>query len=151
MTKKKKPTLWFEEPSGGLTQKDSFGNLDETLRNQSIKIKLPAFGAKFIPIRMGETDKELVLRAELPGFSKDEIKLKVTPKSVHISAGKKKRLVERDEKSFRMASGSSSTSRLLSLPEEVKTDGVKARFENGVLEVVMKKKESKKEKNIEID
>jgi len=100
---------------------------------------------------MADTDKELILRAEIPGFSKDDIKLKVTPETFFISAEKRKQSLERDRDFFRAEKGFSSVSRIVNLPEEVKTEGVKAKFENDILEVVMQKKEIKKEKEVKVD
>ena len=41
----------------------------------------------------------------------------------------------------------------MTLPTEVKTEGVKAKFENGILEVIIQKKEVKRkeEKNIKVE
>jgi HSP20 family protein len=115
------------------------------------RIPMPEFKTRFIPVKIGEADEELVLRAELLGFSKDEIKLKVTPRAIYISAEKKKHSVEKNEKIYKVESGFTSSSRVIPLPEEVKTEGVKAKFENGVLEVIMPKKEAKKEKDVRIE
>lgn len=153
---KKRPLLWFEEPIDGFRkmQGDFFGNMHEIFKNPLLsRIPMPEFKARFIPVRIGEADDELILRAELPGFSKDEIKLKVTPESLIISAEKRKQSIERKKDFFRAERGFSSASRMITLPEKVKTQGVKARFEDGFLEVVMPKKEvrKKEEKDVEID
>jgi len=149
MTKKKHP-LWFEEPVEDMIR----GLWREPWLNRLSDIKFPekfkAF-TKFISIQLGETDDELFLRAELPGFKKDEIKLKVTPKAVYISAEKKKQAIEKDKTFFRMEKDFSSASRVMSLPEEVKTEGVKAKFDDGILEIVLKKKETTKEKEVKIE
>jgi len=112
------------------------------------KIKLPEISfaklQKTIPIAMAESDSELFVKAELPGFSKDEIKINVTPNTASISAEKKKVRVERTEKMFKQEKSYGSVSRTVSLPVEAKTDGVKAKFENGVLEIILPKKEIKK-------
>ncbi len=155
---KKRSLLWFEEPLDDFRgmQDDFFGNMQEVFRKPFLNldklIKVPDFESRFIPVRIGETDGELVLRAELPIFSKDEIKLKITPRAVFISAEKKRQSIDKDKTFFRMEKGFNSVSRVMNLPEEVKTEGVKTKFENGVLEVVMPKKEIKKkeEKNIKI-
>jgi HSP20 family protein len=99
---------------------------------------------------MAETNNELILRAELPGFSKDEVKLKVTPTTVDISAEKKKVSIEKNESFYKQEKVYGSARRVMTLPVEVKTEGVKAKFENGVLEVVMTKKEVKKKEEKEI-
>ena len=149
--KEKKNTFWFEDEG------EDFREVNDVFRNmmkykwgpwfRMPKIKIKFQGNRFIPIRVGETEEELLLRAELPGFSKDEIKLKISPKSVHIAAQKKKKSVEKNEKMFRMESSYSSASRTIPLPRDVKTDGAKARFENGVLEIILKKSEATK-KNV---
>jgi HSP20 family protein len=155
---KKRPLLWFEEPIDDFRgmQDDFFGNMQEVFRKPFLNldklIKVPDFKSRFIPIKMADTDNELILRAEMPGFSKDEIKLKVTPDTFLISAEKKRHSIDKSEKFFRMKKGFDSFSRVVKLPEEIKTQGMKAKFENGILEVVMPKKEIKKkeEKNINI-
>lgn len=112
--------------------------------------KFPEFKARFIPVRIGETDEDLILRAELPGFSKDEIKLKVTPKTVYITAEKKKISIDKGKTFYKQERSYGSASRVMSLPEEVKIEGSRAKFENGILEVTLKKKEVKK-KEVKIE
>jgi HSP20 family protein len=158
MAKKKKASLWFEDPVDEIRRMQ-----EELLRNvQGIKVPWlpikpfpirPLFGARFIPVRMAVTNNELILRAELPGFAKDEIKLKVTPTTVDISAEKKKVSVEKGEDFYKQEKAYGSARRVVPLPTEVKTEGVKAKFENGILEVIMPKKEVKKkeEKEVRVD
>ena len=152
---KKRPMLWFEEPFDEFrrTQEDFFRNMQDMFRKPFMarNLRFPEIRANFIPIKIGEMDEQIVLRAELPGFSKDDIKLKVTPKSIYISAEKKKQSIEKDKNFFRVEKGFNSLSRIMNLPEEVKTEAIKAKFENGFLEVIMPKKEVKKEKEVKID
>jgi HSP20 family protein len=154
---KKRSLLWFEEPVDEFRrmQEDFFDGMQRMFKkpflNSDKLIKAPDFKSRFIPIKMADSDNELILKAEMLGFSKDEINLKVTPKTFFISAEKKRQLIEKNEKFFRAERDFGSTSRLFTLPEEVKTEGIKAKFENGVLEVIMKKKDAKKEKEVEID
>jgi len=154
---KKRSLLWFEEPLDDFRgmQDDFFGNMQEVFRRPFLNldklIKVPDFKPISMPIKMAGTDNELILRAEMPGFSKDEIKLKVTPDTFLISAEKKKYSIDRSEKFFRMKKGFDSFSRVVKLPEEIKTQGVKAKFENDILEVVMPKKYTRKEKEVDIE
>ena len=115
MTKKKKrgrDPLWFESPFEDMRRVQEEINrgmremwLGPWLRMPEL-MKLREFPrTKFIPVRFGETGEELILRAEIPGFSKDEVKLKVTPRKVFISAEKKKQIVEKDKTYFRMEKG----------------------------------------------
>jgi len=164
MTKKKKKRepFWFEEPFDEFRrmQEEFFRNMHKTFRRPELtrswgpwwlpSLKFPEFKTRFIPIRIGETDRELILRAELPGFSKDEIKLKITPTTVYIAAEKQKKKIEKKEDFFRMERAFSSASRVFSLPEEVKTEGAKAKFEDGLLEIMLPKKEVKKKEGKKI-
>ena len=97
--KKKKCPLWFE-PFEGLNR------IEEEVHRmmREIPFQMPKMRIEFartIPIDIAESEKELLLRAELPGFNKDEIKLKVTPTTIGISAEKKKISIDKGENFFR--------------------------------------------------
>jgi HSP20 family protein len=157
---KKRPPLWFEgtDPFEPMRRMESdfhrimaeMWSKPAEIRIPEMRMRLPTELSHMIPVQMAQTEKELLLRAELPGFQKDEVKLKVTPTSVDIAATKKKQRIEQTEKVFRRDSAFSSTRRTLTLPTEVLTEGVRAKFENGMLEIIMPKKEAKKREAREI-
>jgi len=151
---KKRPPLWFEEPIDELkrNQDSFFENIGKMFKPGMGRIvKFPDFKTNFIPVKIGETEDELLLKASLPGFSKQDIRLKVTPNLVYISAEKNSRSVDKGENFFKSQTSSNSANRILQLPKQVKTEGVRARYENGFLEVVMKKKETSKEKDVRVE
>ena len=75
-----------------------------------------------------ETDDEVQIIAEMPGVNKDDIELNATETSLEIKAeGENRKYYETVE-----------------LPTEVNPDSAKARYNNGVLEVVLRKKHPKK-------
>jgi HSP20 family protein len=76
-----------------------------------------------MPIDIAESERELILRAELPGFNKDEIKLKITPTTVDVSAEKKKISIDKGKTFYRQERSYGSASRVMTLPVEVKTEG----------------------------
>ncbi len=129
--------FWFEEPFERLRkiQEDFYRAMRETWGEIQ--------KSRFIPVSIGETDKELVVRAELPGFSKDEISVRITPTTLYIKAERKKEAVEKDKEIFKMERIYDSASRVLSLPEEVKPETAKAKFKDGILEIIVEKKEAK--------
>ena len=93
--KKKKYPFWYEAFDG-------LDKMNENLQRvfTGLPFRIPKVKVEFprnIPVDMEELDKDLILRAELPGFSKDEVKLKVTPTTIDISAEKKKVSVEKRE------------------------------------------------------
>ncbi len=101
-----------------------------------------------ILVDLSETDGDLIARIDLPGFSKEEIKLKVTENSIEISAEKKKQAVQKGKTFFRQERAFGAIKRVMPLPYAVKPDETKAKFENGVLAITMPKAEKKKVKEI---
>jgi HSP20 family protein len=89
---------------------------------------------------MADTGSEILVRAELPGFNKDEVKVHVTPTTVEISAEKKREKVVQTEKLYKREESFGSTRRVVSLPAVVETESARAKFENGVLAIIIKKK-----------
>lgn len=151
MVKKTKYPFWYESLEG-------LGRIDDEVRRmmKDFADQMPRINLEFsksIPTDLAETDKEIALRAELPGFSKDEIRLKVSPNSVDISVEKRKVTEDRGKNFFRQERAFGAARRVVSLPAEVATEGVKAKFENGILKVVMRKKETKKkvEKEVRVE
>lgn len=104
------------------------------------------------PVDIVETDDELIVRADLPGFDKNEIVVRTRENTLEISAQRKEKKIEKTEKMFHAERKFGSVRRLLTLPTEVLPETSKATFENGVLEVRFKKaKPTKKGKEIKIE
>ena len=94
-----------------------------------------------------EREKNLVFETELPGVKKDEIAIKVEDDQLTIS-GEVKRNEEIDRESyFRVGRRYGRFQRCFPLPENlIENEGIKARFEDGILVVTAPMKESIKEK-----
>lgn len=80
---------------------------------------------------------DLVVRADLPGLKKDDVKVDVTEDSLTIQGERKSEVEEEREGVYRSERSYGSFSRVIPLPEGTITDQAKASFENGVLEVTM--------------
>jgi HSP20 family protein len=144
--KKKNNSLWFEEPAASpkSIQDDMMKNMQEMLRMPQPMNKYFDLKSRIIPIRLADADRDLLLLAELPGFTKEEIKLRVTKNSVDISAERNKVSLQKGENFASRQSVSGSTRRVFPLPMEIKADDVRAKFENGILRITLPKKEIKK-------
>ncbi len=95
---------------------------------------------EFYPsVDMYETDHELVVKCDLPGVKKNDIKLDVAHDLLTISGEKSKE--EKVEKTnyYRYESSYGKFSRSFELPEGLNIDKAKAHFENGVLEIKIPK------------
>ncbi|NLP36096.1 MAG: Hsp20/alpha crystallin family protein [Firmicutes bacterium] len=89
-----------------------------------------------------ETEKEIVVSAEIPGVDPQELDVTVDEMQVTIS-GEIKRGADRDEQGYRMIERRYGRfSRTIPLPVEVKPDEAIAEYSHGVLEIRMNKAES---------
>jgi HSP20 family protein len=100
-----------------------------------------------------EEGDDVVVKAELPGMSKDDIDVKVTDDLITISGEKKKEEKVEKKNYYRMERSYGSFTRSLRLPTEVQTEKATAKFKDGVLEVRIPKTEEakKKEKKVLIE
>ena len=97
-----------------------------------------------------EEKDDVVIKAELPGLSKEDISVEVTDATLTIK-GEKKRDEAMKEDDYSCCERSfGSFTRSVDLPCEVKADQVKASMKNGVLEVRMPKTEEAKKRAITV-
>ena len=86
-----------------------------------------------------DRDKELVVRAELPGVQKDDVKVEVTGDRLMIEAERKFEEEEEKEDFYRHELGYGSLMRTVALPEEVDADNVHAELKEGILFITLPK------------
>lgn len=108
-------------------------------------------GSKRYPaVDVLESRDSYLIRAELPGMKREDIKVEVKDgtlvlsgerKSEKLAEGVKYRHVERVDAKFW---------RSFSLPETVKHDGIQATYKDGVLEIRVPKAEEAKPRQIEV-
>ena len=84
-----------------------------------------------------ERDGKLVISADLPGLTKDDVKVDITEDAILIEGERKYEHEQREEGVYRSERGYGQFRRQIPLPEGVKSETAKANFKNGVLEVTM--------------
>lgn len=98
-----------------------------------------------------DRNNEVVIRAELPGVSKEDLDISLTKEAL-VLKGEVKREEEVKEANYYLSERSyGAFSRTIPLPVEVDSERAKASFKNGVLELVIPKKEEAKPKEIKIE
>lgn len=102
-------------------------------------------------INFEETENEFIVSAELPGMSKDDIKVKVTEDGLTISGEKKMSKEEKGKTYHRIEMAYGNFQRTISFPEDVVPDKAKATYKDGILMVNVPKSEKSKPKEIEIE
>jgi len=86
-------------------------------------------------VEVFERDNNLVVRAELPGLSKDDIMVEMTDDGLVIQGERNREGEEKGEGWYRSERSYGQFYRLIPLPEGVNAEETKASFDNGVLEV----------------
>jgi len=96
-------------------------------------------GAWSPPVDIYETDQALVIKTELPGFSKDDISIELKENTLFIR-GERKRQDEVNESNYhRMERVYGAFQRSFQLPTTVEQDKVQASYKDGILELHLPK------------
>jgi HSP20 family protein len=99
-----------------------------------------------------ETDKDIVVKANLPGVSKDNVEVIVTEDSITIKGQTKEETEVKEKNYYRKELNYGTFQRVIPLPVTVKSDEAKATFKDGILEIRAPKTEvSPKGRKINIE
>src|SRR4051812_39235879 len=91
---------------------------------------------RWVPaIDLVETDEHLVLRADLPGLSKDDVDIEVKDDVRTLSGERKAEHEDKADGFYRVERAFGRFSRSLSLPHGIDPDAIDADFTDGVLEI----------------
>ena len=101
-------------------------------------------------INLTEGKDHYLVRAELPGVKGDELDIQVTANNLAISGERKIAAEDEGARYHRREREAGTFSRMIGLPDEVDTDKVDAKLENGILTVVISKAEITKPKQITV-
>jgi HSP20 family protein len=109
------------------------------------------YGRRWVPaMDLVETDDEMVLRADLPGLGHDDIEIEVKDNVLTVAGERKAEHEEKGEGFYRVERAFGRFSRSLDLPRGIDPSGVRANFEQGVLEVRIPKPAERKPTRIEV-
>lgn len=102
-------------------------------------------------VDINEDEKSLYFWVELAGVQKEDVKLTINEENVILIKGFKKRDESYESKSsIRSERNFGEFTRSFMLPDNINSDSIQARFENGVLMIKLDKKEPEKPKEVEI-
>lgn len=97
-----------------------------------------------------ENKDQIVLEAELPGISPDDVNISIENNVLTIHGERKFEKKDEGENFHRVERSYGSFTRSFTLPPTVSSDNVAATFENGVLRLELAKREEAKPRRIEI-
>lgn len=101
-------------------------------------------------VDISETPKEYVIKAELPGLKKEEVKVTLQNGVLTLSGERKSEKDSQDEKFHRVERTYGSFTRSFALPEDVATDRVSAECKDGIVTVRVGRSEAPKPRSIEV-
>ncbi len=94
---------------------------------------------------ISETDKEYLIRAELPAVKKDDVKVTFENGVITIEGERKQEKEEKNEKVHRTESFYGSFARSFSLPDNINADAIRCDSKDGVLTVHVPKLPAKQQ------
>lgn len=107
-------------------------------------------GAQGMSVDVLDREADVCVRAELPGYRKEDIDVSLLNNTITIKATLSKDNSSEDGDYHRREIVRGSVSRTVSLPAEVETDQAKAELKDGVLEVILPKSRRSPRQKVEI-
>jgi HSP20 family protein len=121
----------------------TFSAMLDRLFNESMGATLKVFTPA---VDIAEDEKAYEIQLALPGMKKSDFKIDLVDRKLTIS-GERKREEKKEGKNFHSVETQyGSFKRSFFVPEDVIEDGVEARYEDGLLSLVLPKKEKKASK-----
>jgi HSP20 family protein len=109
-------------------------------------------GTEWAPIaNVSETEKEYMIKAELPEVKKEDVKITLDNGVITISGERRHEKEQKDENEIRVESFYGTFSRSFSLPENIDANAIRAESKDGVLRVRIPKTQTAKPKSISIE
>ena len=137
-------------PFGNLVKSDFF-DLDNFFDNRFWNTGLmdnPFWNGKTMEpaLNIKETDDNFEIELAAPGFSKKDFEVTIEDGCLNITAKKARSDEEREENFTRREFSYSSCQRSLQLPESIKQEEIKAKYNDGILSFKLVKKEEVKKR-----
>jgi HSP20 family protein len=104
-------------------------------------------------VNIVENKNEYVVSMSVPGFKKEDFKIDVESNMLTISSEKEVSKEEKESKFTRKEYSYSSFSRSFTIPDEVNPEKIEAKYEDGILKLILPRKEEAKKitaKNIAV-
>ena len=98
-----------------------------------------------------ETDDSIIVKADLPGVKKEDITIDLTEDSIEIIAKFEEEKEETGKNFVKKERRYGEATRSLILPDVIKVKEASAKFDNGVLTVILPKLEAKKKFSVKVD
>ena len=117
---------------------------------RSASLEGTAFADWTPSVNLAETKKAYKIDAELPGVTKEDVKITLEDGVLCIQGERKEEKEEKEEEYHRMESVYGSFLRRLSMPSDADETKIDAKFKDGMLKIIIPKSEEKQARSKEI-
>lgn len=119
--------------------------INDVLRNDFFSDRAEGF----LPaVNISETNDSYVVELSVPGFAKEDFKVKVNDNLLTISAEHKTETTKQDTNYTRKEFSYGSFERSFTLPDTANAESIEGKYEAGILKLIVAKKEDSKVKPI---
>jgi HSP20 family protein len=137
------------DPLSELARMDPFRGLDEIFNQSMLGPRLRATG--MTPrMDVSENDQSYMVKAEIPGVKKEDIKVNIDGNQVSISAQTVQETEQKQENMLMTERSMGQFYRSFTLPQTVDDSQAKAEYHDGILELTLPKKAGGSAKTLQI-
>ena len=140
-----------------ITRRDPFTgtSLRDLIRTITEDVPLATFGEEgtgtgMVPVDISQTDSDIIVRASMPGFDKDDIDVQIHNGVLSIVAKHEEETETKEERYYRRERRVGSMSRRVALPGVVDEAEADAELKNGVLTLTIPLPKVAKPKQIKV-
>jgi len=138
-------------PSDVLSMRKEFNRLFDSFFQGDLADTTSAFTSAWIPaVDIAERENEFVVRMELPGVKKEDVKITMQEGILTVRGEKKQEKESKGSDFHRVERAYGSFQRSFTLPTAVKSGDIDASFSDGVLNISLPKAEEAKPKQIDV-
>lgn len=130
---------------------DVIGTIKESQNDLEKTISGYASGSNKLLMDIIEDNTNVIVKTDLPGVKKENIKIDITEDTLEIRANFKDEILTDGANYIKRERRSDVLKRLVTIPAKIKIDDVIAGFENGVLTVTLPKIEKKESFKLHVD
>ncbi len=129
------------DPFGDIARLDPFRNIDEIFKDFRMMPGLRGMEPEArLRVDLTETDQAYIVKAEIPGVKKDDIKVAIDGNQVSVSAEVRKEEEDTSGNLMRSERYYGQVYRSFTLPQEVDDTQAEARYQDGILELMLPKR-----------
>lgn len=138
------------DPLSELARIDLFRGLDEFFNQSMMGPRMRSTGMT-LRMDVSETEQSYIVKAEIPGVKKEDIKVNVDGNQVSISAQSVRETEQKQENMLVTERSMGQFYRSFTLPQAVDDSQAKAEYQDGILELTLPKRTGGTAKTLAID